>query len=171
MNRILSALIPIAALFFWNKFASAPASDVASPQASNVSKTQFAVAGFLGEKIAGAPLSEQAVSLILPAAVFFSAIVGFLCHFALEDRAFGPRINGVLSFFGAAIAIFGWVLVAPKAYVGAPASLLMVGSVGAVALLLLFALIKVAIVARFDEAASGARPVSSAPKAVSRQTA
>ena len=160
MNRILSVLIPFATLFFWNKITSTPAADPAAPQASNVSKTQLAVTRFLAEKITDAPVTDGVVSLMLLAALFFSAVVGYICHIALDERAFGPRINSVLSFFGAALAVFGWVLVAPKAYVGRPASLLIVGSVGAVSFLLSFALAKAALLARFDEVASGARPVS-----------
>lgn len=107
MNRILSALIPLAALFFWNKIMSTPAADPTAPQGANVSKTQLAVTRFLAEKITNAPLSEAAVSLILLAGLIFSAIVGYICHIGLDARAFGPRINSLLSFFGAAIAVCG----------------------------------------------------------------
>lgn len=160
MNRILSAVVPFAVLLFWNKLTSTPAADATAAQQSSVAKSQLAVTRFLAERLTDAPLSEAAISLILLAALLFSVIVGYLCHIGLANRAFGPRINGVLCFFGAAVAVLGWALITPKAYLGGPTSLLLVGSVGAVAFVLLFALIKAALIVRFDEVASGARPVS-----------
>lgn len=161
MERYLKTILPVIALFFLRR-AFTPkitAEDVAAAGSRPAHSYQFEVTGALAQKILDTRLSEDALTLIALAALFFSAVVGYVCDILLDDRAFGPKVNGVLCFLGSAIAVLGWIFVAPKAYVGNPSSILIVSSVGAVLFLLLFAILKAALISRFDEVASGARPV------------
>lgn len=153
MQRLLAPLVPLVLLFFLRQLLT-PAD---GHQTGYVAAAQLAVVRFLSERLAGGHVPDDAVGLIFGVVLLLAGVMGFLLHLALEERGFGPYLNGVLCFFGAASADAAFVALAPRAYVADPSVLVMSSSLGAVCALLLAALIKAALLQRFDDFASGAR--------------
>jgi hypothetical protein len=160
MQRILATLAPVVFLFFLRRTLN-PAD---GPQSGQVAAAQLAAIRFLSERLAGGYISDEAVGLIFAVMLLLAGVMGFVLHLVLQDKGFGPWLNGLLCFFGAACTDIVFVMFAPRAYVANPSALLMISSVGAICLLLLVAVIKAALLARFDDFASGANPLGVARK-------
>lgn len=154
MNRVLMTLISLGFALFLRKAMATP-----DPHETGaVNHAQLGVARYLSHRLAGGQISEDVVGVVFGVMLLFAGVMGFLLHFVVKERGFGPYLNGIICFFGACGVDAAFVTLAPRALVTLSA-LVMMSSLGAIAALVLFALIKAALLARFDEVVSGARPL------------
>lgn len=159
MPRLLAMLIPMLVLLFLRRALTPVDGGPAGP----VAAARLAIIRFLSEHFAGGHVSDEVVGSLLAIALLLAGLMGFVLHVVLQERAFGPWLNGLFCFFGAAGMVAASVAILPRDYIAEPSSLVIIASVGAICTLMLFALLKAALLERLDDFASGARPIGGSP--------
>ena len=168
MNRILMFFVTMLPLLFWNKLSAvlfgapdAPAATGAAPAAQASSGMKRKIVDYFAQRMAGAHVDDRMLELLTLAAAVYSLVLGYLFHAALGERAFGPRLNGLFSFFGAASGVGGLLFLAGKPQPSSLTALIYAAMFGSAALLIALSILKALVAAKIDELASGggaARP-------------
>ena len=169
MKRVLAILIMLLPLIYWNKIRLLFTPDGAdAARHASGSGLHDEIMRHLANRVSGVEFTEGDFMLISFASLLFFVFVGFFCDALLGERAFGPKVNGALSFLGAAAFVTAWELLAPKGAAGSISTIVLMAALGSVALLLACAAFKRATIAWLDIAASGARPASGLSRSATR---